>query len=114
MDTIIGICSGAALLAESGLLAGCKATMDPSLAAWMRDYYPDVTITSDKELVDAGQVITAAGRNAAFEAALLLIARTYGPAAALTSARAWVRRECDSIPLEPRSLASRTEGLDVA
>ena len=61
VETIVGICSGTVLLAECGVLAGCQATTHPSLVTWMRSRYPQVLLTPEDPLVDAGKVLTAAG-----------------------------------------------------
>jgi len=86
VEVVIGICSGAVLLAACGLLKRCRATTHPRLCSWMHDFYPDVVLTPEKTLVDAGHVITARGWKGPFQAALRVISRTYGFSAALNAA----------------------------
>jgi transcriptional regulator GlxA family with amidase domain len=86
VEAVIGICSGAVSLAECGLLKGCHATTHPQLCCWMHQIYPDVVLTPERTLVDAGHVITATGWKGAFQAALRFISRTDGLSAALSAA----------------------------
>lgn len=86
VEAVIGICSGAVLLSECGLLKGCRATTHPRLCSWMHDFYPDVVLTPERTLVDAGHVITARGWKGAFQAALQIISRTHGLSAARNAA----------------------------
>ena len=61
-------------------------TTHPRLCSWMQDFYPDVVLTPERTLVDAGHVITARGWKGAFQAALQIISRTHGFSAALNAA----------------------------
>jgi transcriptional regulator GlxA family with amidase domain len=54
-------CVGAFLLAEAGLLDGRPATTHWMFADTMRSLYPSVKVTSDRLIVDAGDVITSGG-----------------------------------------------------
>lgn len=78
VETMVGVCSGAVLLAECGLLTGCYDTTHPSLVPCMRMHYPQVFLTPEDPLVDAGQVLTATGWKGAFEASLHVIGKTCG------------------------------------
>lgn len=86
VEAVIGICSGAVLLAEAGVLQGCQATIHPRIFSWMHRHYPDLILTPEEMLVDAGRVMTARGWKAAFLAALRMIVRSYGVTAAIGAA----------------------------
>lgn len=86
LEAVVGICSGAVLLAECGLLKGHPATIHPRLCSWMQNFYPDVVLEPKRTLVDAGHVITARGCKGAFQAALRVISRTHGVSAAIRAA----------------------------
>ena len=88
VENIVGVCSGAVLLAECGLLNGCLATTHPHLCRWMKHFYPHVVLAPERTLVDAGRVVTARGWNGAFHAALRIISRTHGVPAAIRAVSA--------------------------
>lgn len=81
------VCTGAFLLAESGLLAGKRATTHWASVQWMRETYPNTSMLGDARVVDEGDVITSAGVSAGIDMALYLVARLHGPEAAAWTAR---------------------------
>lgn len=52
------VCTGAFLLAESGLLDNHRATTHWASIEWMRNIYPHVEIVADERVVDEGHIIT--------------------------------------------------------
>ena len=88
--TICSVCTGTAVLAEAGLLAGLEATTHWSLADLLRRTYPDVRVAARKILVPAGpehRIITGGGATAWEDLALYLIARFCSPAEAVRIAK---------------------------
>ncbi|GAA0465112.1 AraC family transcriptional regulator [Paractinoplanes deccanensis] len=88
--TVVGLCLGAFVLAEAGLLDGRRATTHwvclPEFAA----RFPRVDVVHDALFVDEGPVITSAGSAAGLDACLHLLRREHGPAVANATARALV------------------------
>jgi transcriptional regulator GlxA family with amidase domain len=78
VDTVVGVCTGVVLLAECGLLTGCKAAVSQDLSRWMQARYPRLYPAAGDDLVDAGHVLTACGWMSAFEAGLHVIEKSCG------------------------------------
>jgi transcriptional regulator GlxA family with amidase domain len=86
-------CSGAVLLAEAGLLAGCEATIHWGYVASIRNHYPGVRVRPERSLVVAGEanrIIMAGGGTSWQDLALYLIARFVGLRAAIEVARVYM------------------------
>ena len=71
-------CIGAFLLAEAGLLDGRPATTHWMYANTMRTRYPSVKVTSDRLIVDAGDVITCGGATTFLSLVIYLVERFGG------------------------------------
>ncbi|HMJ16715.1 MAG TPA: helix-turn-helix domain-containing protein [Polyangiaceae bacterium] len=84
---VASICSGAFLLAATGLLDGRRATTHWRAAAELARQYPRIRVDADVLFVDEGQVLTSAGAAAAFDLCLHLVRRDYGSAVAAETAR---------------------------
>lgn len=84
---VVSICSGAAVLAAAGLLAGRRATTHWHYVEALRAAYPDVTVEPDVLYVDEGQVLTSAGSAAGIDVCLHLVRRDFGPEVANRLAR---------------------------
>lgn len=86
-------CSGALLLAETGLLAGCDATTHWAYCDALERRYPDVRVHPRKALVTAGEgqrIVMAGGGSSWQDLALFLIARTVGLDRALQVAKVYL------------------------
>lgn len=81
------VCTGAFLLAESGLLDGRGATTHWEDLDEFRRAFPKVTVQEGVRWVDEGQVVTSAGISAGIEMALHLVARLEGEELARRTAR---------------------------
>jgi transcriptional regulator GlxA family with amidase domain len=88
--TVVGLCLGAFVLAEAGLLDGRRATTHWYHLAEFGDRFPDVEVVEDALFVDEDSIVTSAGSAAGLDACLHLLRRDHGPAAANTAARALV------------------------
>ena len=84
---LVSICSGAFILAQTGLLDGRRATTHWRAAAEFACRFPEVTLDPSVLFVDDGRIITSAGASAGVDMCLHLIARDYGQAVAARSAR---------------------------
>jgi transcriptional regulator GlxA family with amidase domain len=84
---VAGICSGAFLLAEAGLLAGRRATTHWASCGLLGRLYPDVRVEPDRIFVRDGNVYTSAGVTAGIDLALALLEEDHGRDLALAVAR---------------------------
>jgi transcriptional regulator GlxA family with amidase domain len=84
---VAGICSGAFLLAQAGLLAGRRATTHWASCELLGRLYPDVRVESDRIFVRDGPVYTSAGVTAGIDLALALVEEDCGREVALGVAR---------------------------
>jgi transcriptional regulator GlxA family with amidase domain len=71
-------CTGAFVLAESGLLNGKKATTHWFFANQFRDTYPQVNLESDRIYVSDESLWTSAGMSAAIDLAIAMIDEDFG------------------------------------
>ncbi|MGH3043862.1 MAG: DJ-1/PfpI family protein [Gaiellaceae bacterium] len=90
---VCSACSGALLIAETGLLSGRTVTIHPAYAPTFRDNYPDVGLNLDEVLIATGdrQELVMAGASASWhDLVLYLVARHVGPTAAQAVAKFWL------------------------
>jgi transcriptional regulator GlxA family with amidase domain len=81
------ICTGAYLLAEAGLLDGCRATTHWGWCQDLSARYPKVRMENDPIFVRDGKVYTSAGVTAGMDMALAMVEEDLGAALALRIAR---------------------------
>jgi AraC family transcriptional activator FtrA len=84
---LLSICSGAFVLAATGLLDGLGATTHWRYTDELAARYPAIDVDPDVLYVDSGQVITSAGSAAGIDACLHLVARDCGAQVANAVAR---------------------------
>ncbi|WP_019644205.1 GlxA family transcriptional regulator [Novispirillum itersonii] len=77
---VAGLCTGAFLLAEAGLLDGRRATTHWYYAPQLRQTYPGVRVEDDRIFIRDGAVWTSAGMSAGIDLALALLEDDHGPA----------------------------------
>jgi transcriptional regulator GlxA family with amidase domain len=75
---IVGLCLGAYVLAEAGLLDGRRATTHWAYAQDFAQRYPRVQVDHDVLYIEDGNVMTSAGTAAGLDCCLHLIRRRYG------------------------------------
>ncbi|WP_339547239.1 GlxA family transcriptional regulator [Pseudomonas sp. RA_35y_Pfl2_P32] len=87
--TVVGLCLGAFVLAEAGLLDGRQATTHWSSVERFAALYPRVTLVPDVLYLDAddGLIVTSAGTAAALDCCLHLVRRWHGAEVANRIAR---------------------------
>ena len=91
--TIAAACSGALLLAESGLLDGCAATTHWAYCEAMQRDYPATEVQGSRVLVAAGEgqrLLTAGGGTSWQDMGLFLVARFFGQDEAMQLARIYL------------------------
>lgn len=113
--TLATACSGAMLLAEAGLLAGCDATTH---WAWcdVLARYPGVRVQQQRALIVAGEggrLVMAGGGSSWMDLALYLIARLAGVEAAMQVARLNLI-DWHNVGQQPFARLARTRQVDDA
>ncbi|MEM7446181.1 MAG: helix-turn-helix domain-containing protein [Pseudomonadota bacterium] len=90
---IASVCSGALLLAASGLLKGQEVTTHWGYCETLSDHFPDVTVRGARVLIAGGpehRIITSGGASAWNDLLLYLIARLAGPQEAVRIAKLYL------------------------
>jgi len=86
VERLVGVCSGALILAEAGLLNGRRATTHWESCDRLARY-AGVRVQPDSIFVQDGEVYTSAGITAGMDLALSLVETDWGPSLALATAR---------------------------
>jgi transcriptional regulator GlxA family with amidase domain len=84
---VASICTGAFVLAATGLLAGKRATTHWAAAGELARRFPAISVDPGVLFVDEGRVLTSAGAAAGIDLCLHLVRRDYGAAVAAATAR---------------------------
>ncbi len=77
-DVTMSVCTGAFLLARTGLLAGKSATTHHSAYRRLALDYPDVHVKRGARFVEAGTIASAGGLSSGIDLALRVVARYFG------------------------------------
>lgn len=88
--TIVGLCLGAFVLAESGLLDGKKATTHWAFSQQFKDRFPLVEFDEQPLFIDNESTITSAGTAAALDCCLHIVRKVCGTEVATQLARIMV------------------------
>jgi AraC family transcriptional activator FtrA len=110
---LVSICTGAFVLAQTGLLDGRRATTHWRHSAQLAAQHPLVVVEDDVLFVDHGDVATSAGTAAGLDLCLHLVRSDHGAAVATTVARHMVmppRREGDQRQYAVRATPSLPPG----
>jgi AraC family transcriptional regulator, transcriptional activator FtrA len=75
---LVSICSGAFVLAATGLLDGLMAATHWRYAALLRSRFPRVRVDPDVLYLDHGQILTSAGTAAGIDLCLHIVRRDHG------------------------------------
>ncbi|MBU0603690.1 MAG: GlxA family transcriptional regulator [Gammaproteobacteria bacterium] len=75
---VAGICTGALMLAEAGLLDGRRATTHWAYAREMQKRFPDIKVEEDRIYIVDGPVWTSAGMTAGLDLALAMVEQDLG------------------------------------
>jgi transcriptional regulator GlxA family with amidase domain len=81
---IASICSGALILAETGMLDGKKCTSHWKCIDYLKERYPQINVQSDQLFVKDHNIYTSAGMTSGIDMSLSIIEDQFGP---LLSAR---------------------------
>jgi transcriptional regulator GlxA family with amidase domain len=74
----MSVCSGAFILANTGLLDGLSATTTRSNIKRLREEHPQIRVVGDQRLVDNGKIITTGGTSAGIDGALHVVGKMSG------------------------------------
>lgn len=113
---LASLCSGAFVLAATGLLSGGTATTHWRYAETLRSRYPDITVDDASLYRVHDRVYTAAGSAAGIDLLIEIVRQDFGPAAANSVARRLVmpaHRTGGQAQFLERPVATR-EGLGIA
>ncbi|NOQ16668.1 MAG: helix-turn-helix domain-containing protein [Methyloprofundus sp.] len=84
---LVSVCTGAFLLAETGLLDGCKATTHWYWCAEFAEKYPQVNIEPDLIFVKENNIFTSGGITSGIDLALAMVEEDWGQKLALAVAQ---------------------------
>jgi YHS domain-containing protein/putative intracellular protease/amidase len=113
-DVVMSVCTGAFVLADTGLLAGKSATTHHSSFRRFAMKFPDVRIRRGARYVEEGNLATAGGLSSGIDLALRVVERYFGRKAATDTAyqmeyqgQGWLNPNSNSIyATEPVSTAA--------
>jgi putative intracellular protease/amidase/YHS domain-containing protein len=77
-DLTMSVCTGAFVLAKTGLLAGKQATTHHSAYAEFAMMFPDVVVKRGARFVEAGNLATSGGLSCGIDLALRVVERYFG------------------------------------
>ncbi len=84
---LVSVCTGAFLLAESGLLDGCKATTHWNYCHEFSEKYPRVKLEPDRIFIKDGSILTSGGITSGIDLALAMVEEDWGQKLALAVAQ---------------------------
>jgi len=108
-------CSGALMLAATGLLDGCEATSHWGYQDLFRTHYPQVKFRPEPNLVVAdteGRIVTAGGTTSWHDLAIHIIARHASPGEAMRIAQVYLLKWHDEGQLPYATLVRRQPHAD--
>jgi transcriptional regulator GlxA family with amidase domain len=85
--TLVSLCSGAFILAETGLAAGRSVSTHRICAEALAKRFPQILVDTDRRIIDHGDIITAGGFLAWVDVGLLLVDKILGSAVRAKTAR---------------------------
>lgn len=115
--SVYSACSGAVMLAETGLLDGREATSHWGYEDLFRTAYPKVRFQAEPNLCfadPAGRIVTAGGTNSWHDLAIHIIARHCSPGEALRIAKVYMLKLHDEGQLPYASLVRARPHADAA
>jgi transcriptional regulator GlxA family with amidase domain len=108
-DVTMSVCTGAFLLAKTGLLAGKAATTHHAAYRQFANDFPDVQLKRGARFVEAGNLATAGGLSSGIDLALRVVERYFGREVAKSTAyqmeyqgQGWMNPESNAAYAEDR------------
>jgi transcriptional regulator GlxA family with amidase domain len=84
---LVSVCSGAFILAETGLAAGRSISTHRICAEALAERFPEITVDTNERIIDNGDIMTAGGFMAWVDVGLLLVDQIFGGAIRAETAR---------------------------
>lgn len=84
---LVSVCSGAFILAETGLAAGRSISTHHICAEALAKRFPEITVDANRRIIDHGDIITAGGFMAWVDVGLFLVDRLLGRTVRMETAR---------------------------
>jgi transcriptional regulator GlxA family with amidase domain len=84
---LVSVCSGAFILAETGLAAGRSVSTHSICAKTLAERFPEITVDTNRRIIDHGDIVTAGGFMAWVDIGLFLVDRIFGSAVRAETAR---------------------------
>src|SRR5260221_10161510 len=78
--TLVSLCSGAFILAETGLVDGLSVATHQICAEALAKRFPQIVVDTNRRIIDHGDIITAGGFLSWVDLGLFLVDRIFGPA----------------------------------
>src|ERR1700675_551503 len=85
--TLVSLCQGAFILAETGLVDGKSVATHQICAEALAKRFPQIVVDTNRRIIDYGDIITAGGFLAWVDVGLFLVDRILGPAMRAQTAR---------------------------
>ena len=85
--TLVSLCSGAFILAETGLVDGLSVATHQICAEALAKRFPQIVVDTNRRIIDHGDIITAGGFLSWVDLGLFLVGRILGPAVRAETAR---------------------------
>jgi transcriptional regulator GlxA family with amidase domain len=85
--TLVSLCSGSFILAETGLVDGLSVATHQICAGALAKRFPRIVVDTNRRIIDHGGIITAGGFLAWVDLGLYLVGRILGPATRAQTAR---------------------------
>ena len=85
--TLVSLCSGAFILAETGLVDGRSIATHQICAEALAKRFPQIVVDTNRRIIDYGDIITGGGFLAWVDVGLFLVDRILGPAMRAQTAR---------------------------
>lgn len=86
-ELILSVCTGALILANTGLLSGLGATTHHGAFDALAEAAPDAVIHRHKRIVDNGKVVLSGGISAGIDASFHVVSRLHGETVAQETAK---------------------------
>lgn len=86
-EQVLGICTGAFIMAAAGLLDGHEVTTHHELLDHLEEIAPKATVGEHKRVVDGGKILTSGGIAPGIDLSLHVVSKLLGEAHAQRTAR---------------------------
>ncbi len=86
-EQVLGICTGAFIMASAGLLDGLEVTTHHELLDHLEEIAPQATVCEHKRVVDGGKILTSGGISPGIDLSLHVVSKLLGEAHAERTAR---------------------------